>query len=526
MRLYVYGVLTSGAAGCPPWSSLPDSGAPALIAILDALRAEASKAPAVARVGMDMLSATRPQTVSSLNVTPPHIRAAQLSAIDVWVDDELTLLSALQGHPSAVRVVKARLVTDVVSFADCLITRTSGDPTHRLTGLDDVLRGLSAARGDPSAIDELRRLARVDDWREELRVVRNHMGGHFDDDPTVTVVQLLQELDRVDLRDLALLYQRLRQAFHLTCERTFFLGMYRANGVVLQGVLSTSGGGDYVQPFGREPQSRPPEPRRLASNDHRREAMDVALELWLRAGHDAGVGKMHFWHLFTSSPEVERVAPEPPGGPGSMIPQPVVFREAHVYILERILSAATRVEAKRMLELVAECSRGYPEPLALLLHRALASPVRLVADRDVFDALGTLPIRNGEWARAPLIRGLTHPDPITAAVAATSLYRRLLEDSSVATVPRDASVFETHLDAMLERCTPLAGLVASMAVASLFTVPTVQASVVERETAAVLASVRHRACAVGALADVDPGAGRASARARLRGSRRLCRREA
>ena len=108
------------------------------------------------------------------------------------------------------------------------------------------------------------------------------MGGHFDDDPTVTVVQLLQELDRVDLRDLALLYQRLRQAFHLTCERTFFLGMYRANGVVLQGVLSTSGGGDYVQPFGREPPVATPEPRRLASND-RREAMDVALELWLRA---------------------------------------------------------------------------------------------------------------------------------------------------------------------------------------------------------------------------------------------------
>jgi hypothetical protein len=103
-----------------------------------------------------------------------------------------------------------------------------------------------------------------------------------------------------------------------------------------------------------------------------------------------------------------------------------------------------------------------------------------------------------------LVAGLADEDPVTAAVAAAALYRRLLEDSAVPRVSPQTSIFQTHVEPMLQQATPLAGVIASVAIGSLFTVSTVPASVIERETDDVHAAVRRRACAVVGLVDSDP----------------------
>lgn len=503
-EIYAQVLVPLGMPACPPWTSFPETTDGTFRALLERVRDDTRTRPSAVRIGADMLSATRPRTVSVLNFHPTHVRAAQLTTIGMWIADEETLLGRLHAHPNAERIVRARLVTDAVSFADCLVTRADGDPKHRLLGLSDLLRQSADRGADPSAIEEFRSATRFDEHLARIRIVRNRVGAHLHLDEAVDLADLLLDLDELDALELSTFERRLRRVFEVTCERTDFLGTHRTNGAILHGVVGTNGGGEHVRPFGHEEREEIEPPRRFASNAHDSQTMDHAMRLWLQGGEEsASTAKSYFWDAFMSSPVVERFSlPESIDEHGAR--RPVEFRAAHEYVLRRLAHAPSEAEARRLLELIDECARGDPAPLALMLLRLLKTPNRLVEDAGLFDVLGALPVHGGGWARVPLVQGVNSPEPLTAAVAAGALYRRLTEDRAGAARDPSISVFDSEIAPLLGTVAPIARVLVPLAIASLFTVPTFAVSTIEQETPSVHLELRRAAKEIVGVAESDP----------------------
>jgi len=93
-----------------------ESGDAAFGAMLNTVAA--SRPPdGLVRAGADPLAATRPDTVAVLNFSPVHQRAGQLAAINMWVHEQLGLWVAFRAFAGAERILRARILTDLVSFA-------------------------------------------------------------------------------------------------------------------------------------------------------------------------------------------------------------------------------------------------------------------------------------------------------------------------------------------------------------------------------------------------------------------------
>jgi hypothetical protein len=93
-------------------------------------------------MGTDPLSLTRNNTAPILTTTPVHARAGQLALIRRWIAMQSDLLDKLGAYPRIVRILRARIITDLVSFCDCLVTRpVSPGAPQAMDGLDKLLMG-------------------------------------------------------------------------------------------------------------------------------------------------------------------------------------------------------------------------------------------------------------------------------------------------------------------------------------------------------------------------------------------------
>src|SRR5690606_23441659 len=91
-------------------------------------------------MGVDSLALTRNNTVAALNTTPVHARAGQLALIRRWIAMQNDLLQRLAAHVRIARILKGRIVTDIVSFCDCLVTRpVSPGALQAMDGLDKLI---------------------------------------------------------------------------------------------------------------------------------------------------------------------------------------------------------------------------------------------------------------------------------------------------------------------------------------------------------------------------------------------------
>ena len=418
------------------------------------------------RIGSDVLAVTRPNTVSVLNFSPVHQRAGELVALDEWVHGEWAILQACEGHVNAVRILKARIVTDIVAYSDCLTTRTDGDPAHRFPGLDDLLRPHSP----PSAIDQLRGVYRLADALAPLRLVRHRMGAHLHRDDTISLSGLLGELDALPLLTALRLFDKLRAVFDRTCRESGFLTSYVMNGAVLAGVAPSRSGvqTDRVKPFDEmSPEPAPTAPM-LGPPTYGWDELRGQLATWTAGGPRAFLARQYLWGAFVDSPVLEVTKPRgDPSGPA------VSFRVAHAAFLHALSNAKAHDEADALLGLVAECARGFPEPLAEALLRhyentgaCSTGPASL---RSVLHALGTLPIRDGEWARAPLVSAVGHEDPLVATEAVNALYRRLVEDPTVVLLLAQAeAIFATRIVPLVAHATPPQRLLHYTSLVSMF----------------------------------------------------------
>lgn len=399
------------------------------------------------QMGADVLASTRPNTVALLNFTPVHQRAGELATISRWLRAEWNVLLA---HPPLVeaRVLKARIITDAVSFADCLSTRTDGDPAHRIAGLDDLVRGCDG--GDASAIDEFRAAYRFERDVSELRTVRNHIGAHLERDDALDLIALLTELDAVSLDRLASLMTRMAAIFRMTCRRTLFLGSYLADGEPFVGAsaarapLKTFDGNIIVPEFA--PQAAPASVRE-------------ALEFWISS--NGTNDRIRHWFGDAFQPRRFETVD------GVPVPQ---LTEAHEVVLDGLLHASSGAEADCIMRLIEGCARSFPNELAEVLRRVYEATdgcrKRNIALRALVRALGMLPLNNGEWARKPIRDAVLHADPLIAAQGCISLVQHVAVD--VVTVRR-GTLFHEHIEPALAERVPLTQLLILLALASTFT---------------------------------------------------------
>jgi hypothetical protein len=413
-----------------------------------------------ASIGADVFAASRPRTVSVLNFTPVHQRAGELAAIDEWIHGQWAMLRLLDTHPNAARIVKSRILTDIVSFADCLTTRSDGDPAHRYPGLDALLK----TDGDASAITEFRGLYRFQEKLDELRGVRNHVGAHLDRNATRDVATLINEVDCVDWTAAFRFYDRLRSVYRMTCSRTHFLVGYLANGYRLNGVMSRADDADaHVVPFNpaRAVASAAPQVDRTKPFD-----VDSALDAWLADGPETEGARSFLWDAFMYGTAAETIRKE-----DAHVVRSIELRAAHIRYRERLLSEPDPSRLARLLDLASECSRGDPEPLGVVLsgYHVASRPQDEATLLALANALGQLPVRDAEWMRKPLRAIAAHDAPLLAASAVAALYKSLLQDRAVETTYPDApAIFIRHILPMLEELTAARRLLTLLIISSRF----------------------------------------------------------
>lgn len=445
------------APGYTPYAPFPETTDLQLLERL-AGHANDTAGDAYARIGADVFAASRPRTVSVLNFTPVHQRAGELAAIDEWVHGQWAMLRLLDKYPNTVRIVKCRILTDIVSFADCLTTRSDGDPAHRYPGLDALLE----TDGDASAITQFRALYRVHDKLDELRAVRNHVGAHLDRDAIRDVTTLINELDNVDWPAAYRFYERLRFVYRMTCRRTHFLSSYLANGHRLNAVMSRAH--DDIVPFNpaKTEASAAPQVALAKPLD-----VDSALDAWLADGPVLESTRSFLWDAFLHGPAVETIRKRE----DAHVVRSIELRAAHIRYRERLVSETDPSRRARLLDLATECSRGDPEPLGVVLsaYHEAARPRDEATLLALANAIGQLPVRDAQWMREPLRVIAEHEAPLLAASAVAALYKSVLQDRAVEIARRDApGVFIRHILPLLEELTLARRLLTLLIISSRF----------------------------------------------------------
>jgi hypothetical protein len=380
-----------------PYSAPPELQAPELRTVLLTFRASGTSSQ-WAELASDSLAASRPNTTSALNLTPVHSRAAQLALIRRWLTIEEDVLARVQPFPRLARIVRARIVTDIVSFADCLVTRTvaPGAP-QAMDGLDSILQQI----GHPSATiaNFLKVFAFAVPLRRARRL-RDRFGAHLGLNETQTLHKLLQAIDTYDLPAARSLYDHMRRVFQKVCFEVLFLRMYVADGQRIYGVTPNSFS---VAPFDAR-SGGPPPPRMPPRFDYNSEAeyLDY-LGKWLGGGEeDKGDARYYFHGAFMQSDAVEQVN-EQAEFAGGVRYTTNTFRRAHRFVLEKLITAASDAELIGIFELLLACRGGDPHMLAEVLVR-FANSGRRDRDAAICFFLGEL----ADWPHDAVKRFLDH----------------------------------------------------------------------------------------------------------------------
>jgi hypothetical protein len=314
-------------------------------------------------MGVDPLAMTRDNTVAALNMTPVHARAGQLALIRRWIAMQSDLLDRLAAHLRIVRVLKGRIITDLVSFCDCLVTRpASPGVPQAMDGLDKLI----AANGQSSApIDDFVAVSTFHDELKTARAIRNTIGAHVEIDDTYSTTSLLADLDAYDLGRARDFYERIRAVFSKACYSIIYLRMYAIDGQRLYGA-STSGA-PAVPYAGRNiaRAAAPPVPPRINDDD----AYRKNLTCWIDGDEgQKGDARQFFADAFAGSQPVETIEEVDSFSTGQHISRHE-FRAAHQFLSLTLSDGLSDWDFRGVLDLILSCRNGWPYPLAEILVR-------------------------------------------------------------------------------------------------------------------------------------------------------------
>jgi hypothetical protein len=314
-------------------------------------------------IGADPLAMTRDNTSAVLNMTPIHQRAGQLALIRRWIKAQSCLLGKAVKHPRTSRILKARILTDIVSFCDCLVTRSvlAGAP-QEMDGLDRLIstNGQSAA-----PISDFVAASTFDSELQSVRTIRDQICAHLEIDDTRTLNSLVTDLDGFDLEKARGFYGLVEDVFTKVCRAILYLRTYAADGQRLYGLTAIA---RPSIPFSGSASAAPPAPPPPPPiNDE--EAYRKNLTQWLD-GDEAqrGDARQFFWIAFSASEAVEQIYERETFGAGTRL-STHDFRKAHRFIASSLPVAMSESDFAGILDLILTCGRGWPYPLAELLVR-------------------------------------------------------------------------------------------------------------------------------------------------------------
>jgi hypothetical protein len=314
-------------------------------------------------IGTDPLAMTRDNTSAIFNMTPVHQRAGQLALIRRWINSQSCLLEKAVKHPGASRILKARILTDIVSFCDCLVTRSV--PTGAPQEMDGLDRLITANGQSAAPISDFVAVSNFDLELQPLRAIRDKAGAHLEIDDARTLYSLVADLDGFDLKKAQAFYGLLEDVFTKECRTILYLRTYAADGQRLYGVTAVA---RPSIPFSGNASDAPPVPAPPPPiNDE--EAYRKNLTQWLDGDElQKGDARQFFWIAFRASDAVEQINESETCVAGTRA-STHDFRKAHLFIASSLRAAVLESDFGGILDLILTCGRGSPYPLAELLAR-------------------------------------------------------------------------------------------------------------------------------------------------------------
>lgn len=419
-----------GIADFPVLADFPEFGDPVFEAALQAYRASGRKVQTV-EMGVDPLAMTRPDSTALINTTPVHVRAGHLALIQRWMVVQAKLLQKFGEFPNVTRFLKARMITDLVSACDCLITRdVDSAAPQRMDGLDALLAG----EMPQNAIERFKTIFRVEEEIAPYREVRNKVSSHLDGNVNIRLENLLKLLDDTDFEVGLGIYDKLRQVFEKVCHEVFFLRSYLADGQIINGVLR-SGKDTNTVPFSdrQQPGRVVPQPDRMEDSD---EAYSAKMEEWLTGESVTRErARSAFWQAFLHSPIVEEYQffeSLPGGGERREIRR---LRQAHYFILGKLESETDPNRVCGILELARQCSSGAPNELTEILMRFARNPRSSPHMSVIALCLGDLANWSNLQVRAYLTEGISVATPL-AVYTRIALLRIFVRTEGLARINR------------------------------------------------------------------------------------------
>jgi hypothetical protein len=352
------GLATMGLPGYVPYTDPPEFADTSFNEMLHRFQSPNDNRQWV-EIGADPLAMTRDNTSAILNLTPIHQRAGQLALIRRWISMQNSFLEEAKEHLYTSRILKARILTDIVS--DCLVTRSvlPGAP-QEMDGLDKLI---SANDQSTAPISDFVAASNFDPELQSIRAIRDKIGAHLEIDDTRTLNSLVADVDEFDLEKARGFYGIVEHAFIKVCRTILYLRMYAVDGQRLYGLTAIArpsipfSGSDSTAPPG------PPQPPPVNDEEAYRESLDQ----WLDGDESQrGDARQFFWIAFSNSEAVEQIHEREPIGAGTRIATHE-FRKAHRFIASSLQVAVSDSDFGGILDLIVTCSRGWPYPLAELL---------------------------------------------------------------------------------------------------------------------------------------------------------------
>ena len=334
-------------------------------------------------IGSDLLALTRNNTSAILNLTPVHQRAGQLALIRRWVNVQRRILEESHALVGTTRIIKARLITDIVSFCDCLVTRQvqPGAP-QEMDGLDRLV----AASGESNAsITAFTAATHFESELASIRQTRDKVGGHLEIDDTHTLQSLLLTLDNSDFAAILEFYQRLEAVFLKICHNILFLRTYAVDGQRLYGITPVT---TLAVPFAGDASDVVAAPVAPPVNDE--SAYQNFLKGWLDGDESAkGNARQFFWNSFMASEVLEELHEENGAYQASSLSKHE-YRKVHRFIETSLSAPLSDQDFENILRLLESCRGGSPYVLAEILVRYGRTEPPLLRQWMACRSLGTI----------------------------------------------------------------------------------------------------------------------------------------
>jgi len=321
----------------------------------------------------DPLAVTRENTTAVMNGSPLHARAGQVTLIKRWVTMLAPLLVKFSAYPEITRILRANIITDFVSYCDCLVTRpvTSGAP-QQMDGLDTILmaQGLSAGQ-----IMDFVAASRFDERLAVAREVRNKIGAHLEEDDTAPLSTLLASLDAFDLEGMLEFLDLLHQTFIATCYQSPILRIHAADGHRMHGVTASR---LPSSPYSDQIVESAPAPPRAFTDDE--VSYKKYLTQWLDGDEQQKEdARSYFWNGFLHSEVVETIDEKQVFG-NSWSGQTHQYRRLHKFV-ENFLASCKEEDFSGVMQLLLACRNGDPYSLSEVLVRTRSN---LSTSKDVW----------------------------------------------------------------------------------------------------------------------------------------------